>query len=75
MAPAPVKDHHMAGSFVLLLPVLLIHSTDPLHFVAVPSECLLLCKSRNHTLEVSFRKRKGMVLRALKVGFSVRHNR
>lgn len=52
-----------------------VQEEAPLHFVAVPSECLLLCKSRNHTLEVSFRKRKGMVLRALKVGFSVRHNR
>lgn len=50
-----------------------VQEEAPLHFVAVPSECLLLCKSRNSTLEVSFRKRKGMVLRALKVGFSVRH--
>lgn len=72
MAPVPVVDQWwVGGSFTEQL-----KGGGPTAFLGCAlKSALLLSNSLNNTLEVSFRKRKGVVLRALKVGFSVRHNR
>lgn len=72
MAPVPVVDQWwVGGSFTEQL-----KGGGPTAFLGCAlKSTLLLSNSLNNTLEVSFRKRKGVVLRALKVGFSVRHNR